>query len=89
MPDDDVDQQPEGDRPDAADAGERAAVGAHEGEKPEAKKHEAEETLPRRRSRRVTTPPPPGSDPTPLPEPPRGTGAENDERLKADKPPHY
>lgn len=42
-----------------------------------------------RRRRRVTTPPPEGSDPTPAPEPPRGTGTENDERLKADKPPHY
>jgi hypothetical protein len=45
------------------------------------------EAKPKRR--RATTPPPPGSDPTPLPEPPRGSGTENDERLKADKPPHY
>ena len=43
----------------------------------------------KRSRRRATTPPPPGSDPTPLPEPPRGSGTENDERLKADKPPHY
>lgn len=38
---------------------------------------------------RVTTPPPAGSDPNPAPEPPRGTGTENDARLKADKPPHW
>ena len=47
----------------------------------------SDETRPKRR--RATTPPPPGSDPTPLPEPRRGTGTENDDRLKADKPPHY
>ncbi len=38
---------------------------------------------------RVTTAPPAGSDPNPTPEPPRGTGTENDARLKADKPPHW
>lgn len=43
----------------------------------------------RHRGRRVTTAAPAGSDPTPTPEPSRGTGAENDERLKADKPPHW
>ncbi|HEX4058077.1 MAG TPA: hypothetical protein VHX87_07160 [Galbitalea sp.] len=41
------------------------------------------------RRRRVTTPPPPGTDPTPTPEPERHESTENDERLRADKPPHY
>jgi len=44
---------------------------------------------PRRKHVRVTTEPPAGSDPTPAPEEPRGTGTENDARLKADKPPHW
>ena len=44
---------------------------------------------PKRKSRRVTTPPPEGSDPSPAPEPPRSTGTENDDRLRADKPPHW
>jgi hypothetical protein len=48
-----------------------------------------EPRAPRRPHRRVTTEPPAGSDPEPLPEPPRSTGTENDERLKADKPPHW
>lgn len=39
--------------------------------------------------RRVTTPPPDGSDPTPSSEPPRHRLDENDDRLNADKPPHY
>ena len=39
--------------------------------------------------RRVTTPPPDGTDPTPAPEAPRHPGNENDERMRADKPPHY
>lgn len=39
--------------------------------------------------RRATTAPPPGSDPHPAPEPERHSGTENDERLKAEKPPHY
>jgi hypothetical protein len=48
----------------------------------------------RRARRRVTTPPPPGSDPAPSSdphgaEPARTRGTENDERLTADKPPHY
>jgi len=38
---------------------------------------------------RVTTEPPAGSDPNPAPEAPRGSGTENDARLKADKPPHW
>lgn len=38
---------------------------------------------------RVTTEPPAGSDPNPAPEPKRGSGTDNDARLKADKPPHY
>ena len=38
---------------------------------------------------RITTEPPAGSDPNPAPEPDRGTGTENDARLKADKPPHW
>ena len=44
---------------------------------------------PRAKRRRVTTAPPPGSDPTPQPEEPRGSGTENDARLRADKPPHW
>ena len=43
----------------------------------------------RHRGRRVTTPVPEGSDPNPVPEPERGTGTENDARLKGDKPPHW
>jgi hypothetical protein len=42
-----------------------------------------------RRHRRVRTEPVPGSDPTPMPEPPRHASDENDARLNADKPPHY
>jgi len=49
----------------------------------------AEPPKPRPKRRRVTTEPPPGSDPTPQPEEPRGSGTENDARLKADKPPHW
>jgi hypothetical protein len=37
----------------------------------------------------VTTEPPLGTDPKPAPEPDRHTLRENDERLKAEKPPHY
>ncbi len=44
---------------------------------------------PKRKHRRVTTQAVPGSDPTPDPEPPRHSANENDERLKADKPPHW
>jgi hypothetical protein len=49
------------------------------------------ETPARRPSKhvRVTTDAPTGSDPNPTPEAPRGTGTENDARLKADKPPHW
>ncbi|MCU1405404.1 MAG: hypothetical protein JWQ43_1707 [Glaciihabitans sp.] len=43
----------------------------------------------RRRSRRATTEPVAGSDPSPVPEAPRHTLTENDDRLKAEKPPHY
>jgi hypothetical protein len=43
----------------------------------------------RKRRRRVTTQPPPGSDPAPQSEPERHELTENDERLKAEKPPHY
>jgi hypothetical protein len=42
-----------------------------------------------RKHRRVTTLAVPGSDPTPEPEPDRHGDDENDERLKADKPPHW
>lgn len=38
---------------------------------------------------RVTTEPPAGSDPNPVPEAPRGSGTENDARLKGDVPPHW
>jgi hypothetical protein len=43
----------------------------------------------RRLPRRATTQPVPGSDPRPAPEPDRHTLTENDDRLKAEKPPHY
>ncbi|MBA8813658.1 hypothetical protein FB463_001907 [Frigoribacterium faeni] len=43
----------------------------------------------RRAGRRVTTDPVPGSDPTPAPEPPRQGSGENDQRLRADVPPHW
>ena len=39
--------------------------------------------------RRVTTDPVPGSDPTPAPEPDRQGSSENDQRLRADVPPHW
>lgn len=39
--------------------------------------------------RRVVVPPPSGTDPAPVSEPERHQSTENDERLKADKPPHY
>ncbi|MGE3193156.1 MAG: hypothetical protein AB7K08_06790 [Microbacteriaceae bacterium] len=48
---------------------------------------ESVETGPKHR--RVTTPPPDGSDPTPSSEPPRHRLDENDDRLNAEKPPHY
>jgi hypothetical protein len=43
----------------------------------------------RRPHRRVRTEPVPGSDPNPAPEPRRHASTENDDRLKADKPPHW
>ncbi|MBN9238662.1 MAG: hypothetical protein J0J03_03210 [Leifsonia sp.] len=43
----------------------------------------------RGRHRRVTTEAPEGSDPNPSPEPARHAATENDDRLKADKPPHW
>ncbi|BDZ49465.1 hypothetical protein GCM10025867_17060 [Frondihabitans sucicola] len=43
----------------------------------------------RRRGRRVTTAPVPGSDPTPAPLDRRVDTHDNDARLKADKPPHW
>jgi hypothetical protein len=49
---------------------------------------DADPPAPRRR-RRVTTPPPAGSDPTPISEAPRHRASENDQRLRADKPPHW
>lgn len=42
-----------------------------------------------RKHRRVSTELVPGSDPTPQPEPRRHADHENDDRLKADKPPHW
>ena len=47
------------------------------------------ESTRRRPGRRARTAPPPGSDPTPAPEPPRHASTENDSRLRTDKPPHY
>jgi hypothetical protein len=43
----------------------------------------------RRRGRRVTTDPVPGSDPAPAPADRRVDSRDNDSRLKADKPPHW
>lgn len=41
------------------------------------------------RKRRVQRPAPAGTDPKPAPEPDRHSATDNDNRLKADKPPHY
>jgi hypothetical protein len=49
---------------------------------------EAEERREKPR-RRVVVPPPEGTDPSPVAEPERHDATDNDERLKADKPPHY
>lgn len=78
----------------AADADDTVANGieAENTEHP-ASEQEAEGTVPGeptgRRHRRVRTDAVPGSDPAPAPEPPRYTPTENDDRLKADKPPHW
>ncbi len=61
-------------------------AGKHEGDGPPdgggSKSHE-------RKHRRVRTEAVPGSDPNPAREPDRHSENENDERLKADKPPHW
>ncbi|GAA4672024.1 hypothetical protein [Frondihabitans cladoniiphilus] len=44
---------------------------------------------PRKRGRRVTTDPVPGSDPTPAPVDRRVDSSDNDSRLKQDVPPHW
>jgi hypothetical protein len=51
-------------------------------------KHDAPTPRDRPR-RRVTTEAIAGSDPNPQKEPPRHAENENDDRLKADKPPHW
>ncbi|AMM20072.1 hypothetical protein AX769_07720 [Frondihabitans sp. PAMC 28766] len=43
----------------------------------------------RKRGRRVTTDPVPGTDPAPAPVDRRVDSHDNDQRLKADKPPHW
>ncbi|ARC56084.1 hypothetical protein AS850_03215 [Frondihabitans sp. 762G35] len=43
----------------------------------------------RRRGRRVTTDPVPGTDPAPAPVDRRRDSYDNDARLRADKPPHW
>jgi hypothetical protein len=43
----------------------------------------------RRRGRRVTTEPAPGSDPAPAPVDRRVDSHDNDARLRGDKPPHW
>lgn len=43
----------------------------------------------RKRGRRVTTQPVPGSDPTPAPIDRRVDSRENDARLRGDRPPHW
>ena len=39
--------------------------------------------------RRARTAAPPGTDPAPAPEAPRHRDADNDDRLRREKPPHY
>jgi len=65
--------------------------GDHAGEPlpEEAEKALAAQPPRRHKHARVTTESPVGSDPNPAPEEPRGSGTENDARLKADKPPHW
>ncbi|HTL42107.1 MAG TPA: hypothetical protein VL294_11605 [Pseudolysinimonas sp.] len=58
----------------------------------EADAAEGAETQPERRPRhrrRVTTDVAPHVDPTPASEPARHRADENDDRLRAEKPPHY
>lgn len=62
-------------------------AGRHEAEGPP--DGEASHVERPRKHRRVRTAPVPGSDPNPQPEPSRHTDNENDDRLKADKPPHW
>ncbi|MBD8140574.1 hypothetical protein IFT36_08465 [Frigoribacterium sp. CFBP 13605] len=68
-----------------------AGGAASEGDAPHAL--EAAESSPlvvrRRSGRRVSTDPVPGSDPTPAPESARQGSSENDQRLRADVPPHW
>lgn len=55
-----------------------------------AREPKSEDELKReRRHRRVSTELVRGSDPNPQPEPPRYSQNENDDRLKAEKPPHW
>lgn len=72
---------PDHERTDPAECGEHASD--------ESDQEQSDIVKPRRR-RRASLPAPPGSDPEPYDPPvePRGE-AENDERLRADRPPHW
>ena len=76
----------------AADSTEADSIVTDRTEHPTSEE-EAEGTVPGertgRRHRRVRTAAVPGSDPTPAPEPRQHAPTENDDRLKADKPPHW
>ena len=65
--------QLQGKEPPTSEEAERSVLGATKG----------------KRHRRVRTAAVPGSDPAPQPEPPRLDPDENDDRLKADRPPHW
>lgn len=71
-----------GDGADVTDRGAAAPASAHPS---------TDQQVPRTRrpNRRVRTEPVPGTDPNPAPEPRRHSSSENDERLRADKPPHW
>lgn len=79
----------------AGNAGADGGELPHEDEQPSRAEEQPEQPQDKARSRprgrrRVTQAAPEGSDPHPFdpPEAPRSTG-ENDDRLKADKPPHW
>lgn len=74
--------EPDADRGSAAEAGPERAPAIPAGS--------VSPPAPRARvRRRVRTEAPAGSDPSPAREPERHDAGENDERLRADKPPHW
>jgi hypothetical protein len=74
--------------PDESDSPGSSSVGPDASDPAAGPKHRAE-LGPRRPHRRVTTQPIAGTDPSPQAEPPRHAENENDDRLRADKPPHW